>query len=228
MTNATTAGRENYEYRDEFGNLQANLRFVDATGRFAPGLRILEIGCGKGALLLRLRDLGARIVGCEVSDFMLTEARRLHGPLPIAQSDGVSFPYPDACFDLVLSFDVLEHIPDTDRHLVEVKRVLKPGGCYLLQTPNKWTNTLFETIRWRSFTAWRHDHCSLHSWQQLRRRFRQHGFTVTFYDIPVVNEFFSRKVRHYLGRARCARHESVQPRPPPDPVADELLPQGNA
>ena len=168
-------------------------------GGVAPGLRILEIGSGKGSLLLRLRELGARIVGCEVSDFMLGESRRLHGVLPIAQTDGVRFPYPDQCFDVVLSFDVLEHIPDTDRHLVEVKRVLKPGGCYLLQTPNKWTNTIFETIRWRSFTAWRADHCSLHSWHQLKRRLRRHGFTVTFYDIPVVNEFFSRKVRHYLG-----------------------------
>ena len=196
---STSAGRENYEYRDEFGNLEANLHFVETTRSFAPGLTILEIGCGKGTLLLRLREWGARIVGCEVSDFMLTESRRLHGPLPIAQSDGVNFPYPDDCFDVVLSFDVLEHIPDTDRHLVEVKRVLKPGGCYLLQTPNKWTNTIFETLRWRSFTAWRHDHCSLHSWHQLKRRLRRHGFTVTFYDIPVVNEFFSRKVRHYLG-----------------------------
>ena len=130
---STSAGRENYEYRDEFGNLEANLHFVETTRSFAPGLTILEIGCGKGTLLLRLREWGARIVGCEVSDFMLTESRRLHGPLPIAQSDGVNFPYPDDCFDVVLSFDVLEHIPDTDRHLVEVKRVLKPGGCYLLQ-----------------------------------------------------------------------------------------------
>ena len=199
VTDDASAGRENYEYRDEFGNLEANLHFLDATGACARGMRILEIGCGKGTLLLRLRQLGARIVGCEVSDFMLAESRRLHGRLPIAQTDGLGFPYPDRCFDVVLSFDVLEHIEDTDGHLDEVKRVLKPGGCYLLQTPNKWTNTVFETLRWRSFTAWRHDHCSLHSWHQLKRRFTKHGFTVSFYDIPVVNEFFVRKVKHYLG-----------------------------
>ena len=48
-------------------------------------------------------------------------------------------------------------------------------------------------------TAWRQDHCSLHSWTQLRRRFARHGFTTEFYDVPVVNDFFKRKVRHYTG-----------------------------
>ena len=188
-----------YELRNEFGNLEANLRFLQVTHVLEPQLNLLEVGAGKGSLVVRLREAGCNVTGCEVSDFMLTESRRLHGRLPIAKVDGMALPYPTAAFDAVLSFDVLEHIPDTDAHLAEVKRVLKPGGSYLLQTPNKWTNTVFETIRWRSFTAWREDHCSLHSYLQLKRRFGRHGFAVTFYDIPVVNEFFARKVRHYLG-----------------------------
>ena len=71
--------------------------------------------------------------------------------------------FSDSTFDLVLSFDVFEHIADSDAHLAEVARVLRPGGAYALQTPNKWTNSVFETIRWRSVTAWKADHCSLHS-----------------------------------------------------------------
>jgi SAM-dependent methyltransferase len=113
--------------------------------------------------------------------------------------DGPLLPFADASFDVVLSFDVFEHIPDSDAHLREVSRVLKPGGRYLLQTPNKWTNTVFETIRWRSFTSWRHDHCALHSYSQLQRRFERNGFDVRFADIPVVTAFFRRKLRHYLG-----------------------------
>ena len=52
---------------------------------------------------------------------------------------------------------------------------------------------------WRSFTAWRADHCSLHSYRQIVRRFARHGFITTFYRIPVVTEFFRWKVRRYLG-----------------------------
>ena len=85
---------------------------------------------------------------------MLDEGRRLYGPLPIDPVDGTALPYTTATFDILISFDVFEHIPDSDAHLIEVRRVLRPGGCYLLQTPNKWTNSVFETIRWRSLTAY--------------------------------------------------------------------------
>jgi hypothetical protein len=77
--------------------------------------------------------------------------------------------------------------------------VLVPGGAYALQTPNKWTNSVFETIRWRSFTAWRADHCALHSLAGLRQRFAAHGFEVQFFDVPVVNAFYRAKLRRYTG-----------------------------
>ena len=73
-----------------------------------------------------------------------------------------------------------------------------PGGRYLVQTPNKWSNVVFETIRWRSFTRWRADHCSLHTLGQLRRRLEAHGFSAQFFDVPVVNDFFREKVRRHL------------------------------
>ena len=188
-----------FELRNEFGNTEANLRFLERVGRLAPGMRILEIGSGRGALLRHLARQGHSIEGVEVNPDRIEESRRLYGPLPLTRVEGTRLPFPDASFDVVLSFDVFEHIRDSDGHLREVRRVLVPGGRYLLQTPNKWTNTVFETIRWRSFTSWRDDHCALHSFRQLRRRLRRHGFRVTFADIPVVTDFFRRKLRHYLG-----------------------------
>jgi SAM-dependent methyltransferase len=111
----------------------------------------------------------------------------------------------------VLSFDVFEHIRDSNGHLREVGRVLVPGGRYLLQTPNKWTNTIFETLRWRSFTSWRPDHCALHTLGQLRRRFDRHGFDVRFHDVPVVTDFFRRKIAHYLGAPGLVALKVVNP-----------------
>ena len=187
-----------FDLRDEFGNQEANLRFLEMVGP-GPRERTLEIGCGKGGLLHILRQQGRDVRGVEIDEWMIAESRRLYGDLPITASDGYELGYPDGMFDVVISFDVIEHIPDTDRHLREVHRLLRPGGRYLLQTPNRWTNTVFETIRWRSFTAWRRVHCSLHSSGQLRARFSRHGFDVQFHDVPVVNDFFRRKIRRYLG-----------------------------
>jgi SAM-dependent methyltransferase len=188
-----------FEQRDEFGNLDANLRFLAATAALEPGRRILEIGSGKGALLNHLVGLGHDARGIEINQWMIDESRRLYGTLPLQKTDGGTLAFPDESFDVVISFDVFEHIPDTDQHLREVRRVLGPRGRYLLQTPNKWSNTVFETLRWRSFTAWRQDHCSLHDYWQLRKRFAAHGFDVEFFDVPVVTDFFRRKIRRYLG-----------------------------
>ena len=183
----------------EFGNLDANLRFLDGTGLMAPSRRVLEIGSGRGTLLHRLRARGIDVVGVETSEDRIREAQAAYGPLPIAITRGVLLPFPDASFDVVTSFDVLEHIADTDAHLAEVRRVLVPDGWYLLQTPNKWTNTVFETIRWRSVTRWRADHCALHSYRELTRRLQAQGFTPQFDDIAVLTPFFREKVRRHLG-----------------------------
>jgi SAM-dependent methyltransferase len=195
----------------QFGNLDANLQFIGDTGILQPGMRILEIGSGAGTLLSRLRAQGHDACGVEISADRLNEAHRWHGDLPIQQVHGTALPFADGAFDIVLSFDVFEHIPDSDAHLREVRRVLRPGGHYLIQTPNKWTNVVFETIRWRSFTRFRVDHCSLHSLAELRQRLHRHGFRMQAYDVPVVNDFFRGKVRAYLGRPGVAILRIVNP-----------------
>ena len=152
-------------------------------------------------LFRSLEALGHRVQGVDVSPARLEDLRRHYPTLQVQRVDGTALPFPDASFDVVVSFDVFEHIRDSDAHLREVHRVLRPGGVYLLQTPNKWTNVVFETIRWRSFTRFREDHCALHSLGELRRRLRAHGFDPRVYDVPVVNAFFRQKVRRHLGLA---------------------------
>lgn len=122
-------------------------------------------------------------------------------------------------FDLVLSFDVFEHIPDTERHLQEVCRVLRPGGSYAFQTPNILTNVPFEILRTSIRFGVRNimwsfrppQHCALHSFWKLRRRLERSGFRPEFYSIPVVNEFFRSKVRRYAGKAGTVALRLVNP-----------------
>jgi SAM-dependent methyltransferase len=195
----------------DFGNFEANTRFLEMSGVLRPGAEVLEIGSGTGNLLRRLVDQGYPARGVEINRELIAESRRWHGQLPIEAVDGVGLPFADASFDIVLSFDVFEHIPDSDAHLAEVRRVLRPGGYYLMQTPNKWTNVAFETIRWRSFTKFRTDHCSLHTLRELTARLQRHGFTVEALDVPVVNDFFRDKVRRHLGAAAVRALTVVNP-----------------
>jgi SAM-dependent methyltransferase len=183
----------------EFGNLEANLCFLARTGRLTRDAHALEVGTGSGSMLAYLRREGYDVRGVDVNATLVKAATERYGDLPITLTASTALPFGNAEFDVVLSFDVFEHIPDSDAHLREVARVLRPGGTYLMMTPNKWTNSVFETFRWRSFTRWRQDHCSLHTPTQLEHRLARHGFAVTFYDIPVVNAFFRRKVREYAG-----------------------------
>jgi len=188
----------------QFGNAEANLTFLDATGSIHPGVDVLEIGTGTGAMVRTLLDRGCRAQGVEINPELIAQSRLWFGDLPIQQIAGVELPFPAASFDIVVSFDVFEHIRESDAHLREVHRVLRPGGQYLIQTPNKWSNVVFETIRWRSFTRWRDDHCALHTARQLRERLDANGFSAEFFDVPVVNDFFRRKIRRYVGPAGVA------------------------
>ena len=180
------------------GNHDANVYFFEGIVEEGP-FRILEIGCGTGPFLQYLIDQGHACLGIELDSKWLSVGRDEFGKLPFMVMQGEALGFESDSFDLVVSFDVLEHIPDTDKHLAEVRRVLKPGGAYLLQTPNMLTNIPFEIVKERSLCRWRQYHCSLHSYWGLRRRFEKHGFETTFHKIPVVTPFFRNKLRRYLG-----------------------------
>jgi ubiquinone/menaquinone biosynthesis C-methylase UbiE len=89
--------------------------------------RVLEVGGGQGFFAVRLRDeLGCEVVGLDVSERMV-ELQRERGI--DAQVGDVQAPaFPDASFDAVSAQYMLYHVPDLDRGLSEIARVLRPGG----------------------------------------------------------------------------------------------------
>jgi SAM-dependent methyltransferase len=202
---------EEFRERDDFGPFESNIRFLEQTGLLSRKTRILEIGSGKGRLLSHFFRQGYDIRGIEVNRDYIAASGELFGELPLSAVDSEKLPAADGSLDFVLSFDVFEHIPDSDAHLREVNRVLKPGGYYLLQTPNKWTNAVFETFRWRSLNAWKREHCSLHSFGELRKRFERHGFRVEFHDVPLVTDFFRFKIEAYFGKPGLALIKVLNP-----------------
>ena len=107
-------------------------RLLDRTD-LPPETRVLDIGCGTGGFMKRLRERYARVVGLDLSWLGLTHTRSRGFP-SVLMADANRLPFPDNCFDLVVCIDVLEEKQvDPVRLLSEIRRVSKPEGFVLLQ-----------------------------------------------------------------------------------------------
>ena len=180
--------------KEQRGNLQTNLQFLEQTGIVKPSDKILEIGCGIGSIVTELAKQGHDVIGTDISREAIRYGLKKYGDIKLKVQPAEKLDFDDATFDVVLSFDLFEHIAQIDRHISEVWRVLKPQGYYLFQTPNKLSNVIFETLSKKSL-KWRIAHPSLHSPRQLRRRMSRHGFDVRFVKMNPINEFTLEKLK---------------------------------
>ena len=96
--------------------------------------KVLEIGCGMGAMAMNWARAGARVTAVDLTDVAVEQTRRrfalfgLDGDL--RQADARTLPFADASFDYVYSWGVLHHSPDLARSVGEMLRVLRPGGGF--------------------------------------------------------------------------------------------------
>ncbi|MGB8013838.1 MAG: class I SAM-dependent methyltransferase [Terriglobales bacterium] len=99
----------------------------------SAGQRVLEIGVGMGADYLEWLKAGAHATGVDLSSASLEQANRrceMAGYAPdLHLSDAEHLPFPDNTFDVVYSYGVMHHSPDTQKCIQEAGRVLKPGGA---------------------------------------------------------------------------------------------------
>jgi SAM-dependent methyltransferase len=95
--------------------------------------RILDAGCGSGRTLDVLADYGT-VVGCDVDDTAVAAAR-WGGHAEVTPAAIERLPFPDASFDLITCLDVLEHLPDDDMALRELRRVSRPGAALVVTVP---------------------------------------------------------------------------------------------
>jgi SAM-dependent methyltransferase len=186
--------------KTSMSNLESNLLFLEESGLLNKKADILEIGSGRGFLTFYLGKQGYKITGSEVEDEYLDFAKK-NFSIELKKIFEDILDFPDNSFNMVLSFDVFEHIKNSDKHLSEVRRILRPGGAYLLQTPNKWTNAPFEMWKNKDLTSYKKYHCSLHNYWEIKKRFKKNNFDIKFIDIPVVNNFFIGKIEKQFGKA---------------------------
>lgn len=117
----------------------------DALARLPAVAAILELGCGPASLWVTALDRippGWRITLTDFSPGMIEEAQRTlaaanhpaAAQFEFRQVDAQEIPFPDATFDGVVANHMLYHVPDRQRALAEIRRVLKPGGQFFAAT----------------------------------------------------------------------------------------------
>ena len=114
--------------------------FLDKIG---PGeKRVLDVGAGTGFLSIMLAEIGYSVVGVDLSEEMIKNARKKMDArglkVRLEVGDAEDLPFEDGSFDAVVNRAVLWTLPNPKRALIEWKRVLKPGGilCFFLHGPH--------------------------------------------------------------------------------------------
>ncbi|HVR46039.1 MAG TPA: class I SAM-dependent methyltransferase [Candidatus Binatia bacterium] len=104
------------------------------------GCRVLDGACGTGYGTSLLRRAGADYVeGVDLSEESINEAESLYRDpgIRFRRGDLLSLEVPDASFDVIVSFESIEHVNDDAQYAREMRRALKPGGVFLCSTPNR-------------------------------------------------------------------------------------------
>lgn len=104
------------------------------------GESVIDIGCGEGVLSCLLAQKGARVVGVDISEPNIKAAKELAERLGVINrasflvADAEKVPFPDNSFDVAVSCNVLEHLPDFDKSLKEVYRLARDKAIIALPT----------------------------------------------------------------------------------------------
>ena len=119
-------------YADGSGGEDARLFIVSAVAQLRPE-RVLEVGCGWGELAAWIgRETGARVTAVDLSPRMVELAKEAGVAAQVA--DVQQLPFEDGSFDVAVAAWMLYHVPDRDRAVAELARVLRPGGRLVAAT----------------------------------------------------------------------------------------------
>lgn len=129
-----------------------------AFGTAESHVSVLDCGIGSGSLSIALNGIipgDVEFCGIDLSDKMLARAdielRRIGISPDLRQADILSIPYDDGSFDFIMAAHVLEHLPEPQRALREMVRVLKPGGMLFVCLTRRSRFGAFIQMRWRTW-----------------------------------------------------------------------------
>lgn len=137
-------------WRNAFYTDKANLKFYDMAFdkilnvvKVQPNSKFLDAGCGPCVNSIRLAQLGYRVEAIDLSPAAVRmgiediRAAGLESHIRVKQGDLLNMPYPDESFDFVLCWGVLMHIPNLERAIRELSRILRSDGFLIMCEGNK-------------------------------------------------------------------------------------------
>lgn len=141
-----------------------HVRLLQQHAGLRTGTRVLDIGCGTGALLTELARAGADVTGIDTFeeaggiDLAIAEARlrENHVRASLLKASAAGLPFADASFDLAINIGMLEHIPPDVRPGImrEMLRVVRPGGSLFLIAGPTNTTPFDQHIPGSAFSNW--------------------------------------------------------------------------
>jgi len=141
--------------------------------KFQPQEKLLDVGCGNGSFIARMKSFGWQVEGTEVDEEAVEAARRQG--LEVKFGELSSLEYSDSSFDVITLNSVIEHISNPLTLLSECKRILKEGGSLVIFTPNAKSriHSIYKE-KWFDLDPPRHLH--IFSFQNLKTLVQKAGF----------------------------------------------------
>lgn len=140
------------------------------------GQSLLDAGCGTGWFSQRAVERGAEVTSMDLGEGLLAQVRKKCRSTCVVGSV-LDMPFADATFDVVISSEVIEHVPAPLDAVREMHRVLKPGGLLVLTTPNKrwffliWLANKLKLRPYQGLENWV-------SWRTLKHTVQDLGFEI--------------------------------------------------
>jgi SAM-dependent methyltransferase len=103
------------------------------------GRDVLEAGCGEGYGADLIAGVARRVVAVDYDDTAVAHVRARYPRVEVTQANLAELPLPDASVDVVVNFQVIEHLWDQGQFVAECARVLRPSGLLMVSTPNRIT-----------------------------------------------------------------------------------------
>lgn len=141
---------------------------------------ILDYGCGTGYGVMTISEHAKSVIGVDINRQIIDHCNERYRKVNVSftqVSAECPLPYENGLFDIIVSFQVIEHLPDVQRYLYELRRLLKDEGLLFIATPNRCFRLLpFEK-------PWNPEHIREYSYRSLNNELRQSFAEVRIFGI---------------------------------------------